>query len=202
VSGGARPATFHTDKHPAVRAGPSGWPFGRRVDNAICRQRSDERSTTSHPTWLSSPSNVPKTSFVALVDRNVFWRSCPAALPRCDPAHIRRALWHRGLHDGSAHEGAWAQARARRNTRQRHHVGLRESLTLVLVGAGIGRRAAMAAMSLLKNRLYDVAPTDPIAIVSAAGLMMTVAVIAGYLPASRVILQAVASSDPDASRDR
>jgi hypothetical protein len=79
---------------------------------------------------------------------------------------------------------------------------LRESLTLVLVGAGIGRRAAMAAMSLLKNRLYDVAPTDPIAIVSAAGLMMTVAVIAGYLPASRVILQAVASSDPDASRDR
>ena len=65
---------------------------------------------------------------------------------------------------------------------------LKESLTLVFVGASIGLPAAMAAASLLENRLYDVAPTDLLAIVSAAGLMLTVAAIAGSLPARRAAM--------------
>ena len=62
---------------------------------------------------------------------------------------------------------------------------LRESLLLVLIGAGLGLPAAMSAASLLKTRLYGVAPSDPLAIAGAAGVMMAVALIAGYLPARR-----------------
>jgi predicted permease len=62
---------------------------------------------------------------------------------------------------------------------------LKESLVLVLLGATIGLPAAVAATSLLRNRLFDVTPADPIALVSAAGLMMALALVAGYLPARR-----------------
>ena len=62
---------------------------------------------------------------------------------------------------------------------------LKESLLLVLIGAGIGLPAAMAAASLLKARLYGIAPSDPLAVVGAAGVMMAVALIAGYVPARR-----------------
>ena len=67
---------------------------------------------------------------------------------------------------------------------------LRESLVLVVLGVCIGVPAAVATTSLLTNRLYGVAATDPMTIAVAAGLMVVVALVAGYLPARRASMTA------------
>jgi predicted permease len=67
---------------------------------------------------------------------------------------------------------------------------LRESLVLVVIGAGIGVPAAIATASLLSNRLYGVATADPTTIASTVGVMVAVALIAGYLPARRASMTA------------
>jgi predicted permease len=67
---------------------------------------------------------------------------------------------------------------------------LRESLVLVLVGVCIGVPAAVATTSLLANRLYGVAATDPMTIAVAATVMVAVALIAGYMPARRASMTA------------
>jgi ABC-type antimicrobial peptide transport system permease subunit len=67
---------------------------------------------------------------------------------------------------------------------------LRESLVLVLLGVCLGVPAAVATTSLLANRLYGVAATDPMTIAVAAGVMVAVALIAGYLPARRASMTA------------
>lgn len=62
---------------------------------------------------------------------------------------------------------------------------MRDALMLVVAGSTVGLLLAYAAASSLGNQLYGVGPLDPIAYVSAATLLITVGLIAAYLPALR-----------------
>jgi ABC-type antimicrobial peptide transport system permease subunit len=62
---------------------------------------------------------------------------------------------------------------------------LRESLVLVGVGAAIGVPIALALGTLISSRLFGVAATDPITIIAATALMISVAALASFLPARR-----------------
>jgi ABC-type antimicrobial peptide transport system permease subunit len=59
--------------------------------------------------------------------------------------------------------------------------------TLGLVGAGlaVGGGLAYAASRLIDNRLYGVAPQDPLTLALATGLLLLVALGAACLPARR-----------------
>jgi predicted permease len=61
----------------------------------------------------------------------------------------------------------------------------RESLLLVLAGIACGIPAALAAAPVIENRLFRVGPNDPLTLGGAAVLMITVAAVAGMLPARR-----------------
>ncbi len=58
-------------------------------------------------------------------------------------------------------------------------------LLLVGIGAAIGLAVALLASRLLVAMLYDVAPTDPVVLVSAVGLLIAIALIAAWIPARR-----------------
>ncbi|HEV2664451.1 MAG TPA: hypothetical protein VG324_06050, partial [Blastocatellia bacterium] len=49
----------------------------------------------------------------------------------------------------------------------------------------IGLSAALATTRLIRSLLYDLAPNDPLTITLASLLLLTVAALAGYLPARR-----------------
>jgi putative ABC transport system permease protein len=61
------------------------------------------------------------------------------------------------------------------------------SETIGLVGAGLtaGAALAYAASRLIGSRLYGVEPHDPLMLMAATGLLLTVALIAAYVPAVR-----------------
>ena len=58
-------------------------------------------------------------------------------------------------------------------------------LLLLALGLMVGMPAAMAANRLLSSMLFELKPTDPLSIAMALLLLVTVAVLAGYLPARR-----------------
>ena len=60
---------------------------------------------------------------------------------------------------------------------------MRESLTLVVAGVVIGIALALVSGRLISSLLFDLAPHDPAAIVGAAGVLVAVSTVAGYLPA-------------------
>ncbi len=62
---------------------------------------------------------------------------------------------------------------------------LRDTLTLVLIGVAIGLPAALAGARLLSSQLYEVGPSDPLAIALALATLSLTALIAGYFPARR-----------------
>jgi predicted permease len=62
---------------------------------------------------------------------------------------------------------------------------LREILLLVVIGVAIGIPAALACDRFVANMLFGVRSTDPSSLLTAVTLLLTVAVIAGYLPARR-----------------
>jgi predicted permease len=62
---------------------------------------------------------------------------------------------------------------------------LKQGVVLSLVGAAIGGVAALAATRLLKNFLYQVSTTDPIAFASVLVVLCGVALLASYVPARR-----------------
>jgi predicted permease len=62
---------------------------------------------------------------------------------------------------------------------------LREALVLVIVGVGIGLMASLAATRAAETLLYSLKPHDPLTIGLAVLVMLTVAAVAGYLPARR-----------------
>jgi predicted permease len=62
---------------------------------------------------------------------------------------------------------------------------LRDTVRLLAAGIVVGLPAAIAAASLVRSQLYDVAPTDPWALLVALGTLVLAAVSAGYLPARR-----------------
>ena len=62
---------------------------------------------------------------------------------------------------------------------------MRESLLLVFIGVVIGLGAALASTRLITNLLYGLTPNDPLTIALAGLLLLTVAALAGYLPARK-----------------
>jgi putative ABC transport system permease protein len=62
---------------------------------------------------------------------------------------------------------------------------LRESLAIVVAGLAAGCALAYLGSRLIATRLYGVAPRDPLTFLSAFGVLLAVALIAGYLPARR-----------------
>jgi predicted permease len=62
---------------------------------------------------------------------------------------------------------------------------LRQTMRLVVIGVIIGISAALGATRLIASLLYGVTPNDPITIALAGLLLLTVAALAGYLPARR-----------------
>ena len=62
---------------------------------------------------------------------------------------------------------------------------LRDTVMLVAVGAVLGIPAALAGARLLSKLLYQVGPSDPVAVSLSIGALACVAIVAGYLPARR-----------------
>jgi ABC-type antimicrobial peptide transport system permease subunit len=62
---------------------------------------------------------------------------------------------------------------------------LRQTMLMVVIGVIIGLSAALATTRLITSLLYGLEPNDPLTITLAGLLLLTVAAIAGYLPARR-----------------
>ena len=65
------------------------------------------------------------------------------------------------------------------------HLVMRESMLLVAIGVVAGVAIALASGRLVATLLYGLPPTDPMSIALAAGVMIFVSAVAGYLPARR-----------------
>jgi len=62
---------------------------------------------------------------------------------------------------------------------------LSQSMALSLAGLVLGIMGALALSGFLSSQLYGVAPTDPATYVAVSAVLVTVAFVAGYLPALR-----------------
>ncbi len=62
---------------------------------------------------------------------------------------------------------------------------IRESLFVVAIGLSFGMAGAFAMGSLLESMLFEMKPTDPLALLSAGTLLLAVAALAAWLPARR-----------------
>ena len=70
-------------------------------------------------------------------------------------------------------------------TREVRRLVLGNAIRLVALGAGIGIPAALALARLLSDLLYQVEPYDPVVLLISLGVLVCVALVAGYLPAQR-----------------
>jgi predicted permease len=62
---------------------------------------------------------------------------------------------------------------------------LRQGMKLVLIGAGFGLAASLAATRIIANQLFGVTPTDPVTFIGAPILLLMVALAACFAPARR-----------------
>ena len=62
---------------------------------------------------------------------------------------------------------------------------LGQSLRLVLAGLGLGVVTSLVLTRMLVTFLYGTAATDPFTFLAVGGLLIVVALLAGYLPARR-----------------
>ena len=62
---------------------------------------------------------------------------------------------------------------------------LREALAMAIAGLAIGLPAAFAASRLVKAFLFQMKPTDPLALTMAVAILLAAALLAGYGPAWR-----------------
>jgi predicted permease len=62
---------------------------------------------------------------------------------------------------------------------------IRQSLELVIAGAGLGVVVALALSRLLSSYLYGITAQDPLTFLAVVGLLVCMALAAGYLPARR-----------------
>jgi putative ABC transport system permease protein len=88
-------------------------------------------------------------------------------------------------------------------SRRTHEVGLRialgarpadvlklvigQGVKLTLLGVGIGISVALGGTHFLASLLYGVKPTDPLTFVAVSLLLISVALIASYIPARRAL---------------
>jgi predicted permease len=62
---------------------------------------------------------------------------------------------------------------------------VRQGLVLAGIGVAIGLASAVALARLIASLLYDVAPTDPLTLGAVTAALLTVAIVASWLPARR-----------------
>jgi len=62
---------------------------------------------------------------------------------------------------------------------------LREALWLVVIGVLLGLVVALLTMKLIASLLFGLEPTDPLTLIIATVVMLTIAAFAGWLPAWR-----------------
>jgi predicted permease len=62
---------------------------------------------------------------------------------------------------------------------------VRSALAMTGIGVILGSGGALALVQLIRSRLYGVAPHDPATLLGSAGLLLTVAAVAAWLPARR-----------------
>jgi len=62
---------------------------------------------------------------------------------------------------------------------------VRQGLTLTLLGVGVGLAGAMVLTRVLASLLYGVTPTDPLTLTVVSLVLITIALLASYLPARR-----------------
>jgi len=72
---------------------------------------------------------------------------------------------------------------ARRSNVIRMIIG--EIALLVIAGTAAGAVAAFGLTKYVSNLVFGLTPNDPLTFVAAAGLLMAVGLVAGYLPARR-----------------
>ena len=64
---------------------------------------------------------------------------------------------------------------------------LRQGLRLALAGAAVGLVGALIVSHLMAGLLYGVRPTDPLTFLGVALLLISVALLACYIPARRAM---------------
>jgi putative ABC transport system permease protein len=69
--------------------------------------------------------------------------------------------------------------------RQVARLVVRDALVMVGLGVSIGLAAAVALMRVLRSALFEVQPGDPLTYAAVAGILLTVALAAAWLPARR-----------------
>jgi predicted permease len=62
---------------------------------------------------------------------------------------------------------------------------LRETGIMIAIGVPVGVGLTAAGVQLVKSKLYGLGALDPMAVVSAVGILTVVALVAGYIPAAR-----------------
>ncbi len=62
---------------------------------------------------------------------------------------------------------------------------LREALTLTAIGVAIGLPVALALVRVIRFVFYGIEPHDPLTMIGATMLMITVAALAAWIPARR-----------------
>jgi predicted permease len=62
---------------------------------------------------------------------------------------------------------------------------LRETAILIAIGLATGVPASLACARFIESKLFGLKPADPLTLVTALGIMIAVAVAAGYVPARR-----------------
>ena len=62
---------------------------------------------------------------------------------------------------------------------------LREVAILAALGVGLGLPSALGLSRLIESQLYGLSPTDPLTLGLSTAVLLSVALLAGYLPASR-----------------
>jgi len=62
---------------------------------------------------------------------------------------------------------------------------LRRTTALALLGATLGVLGSLTLTSVLTKSLFEVKPTDPATLVVVTGVLVLVAIVAGYVPAHR-----------------
>jgi ABC-type antimicrobial peptide transport system permease subunit len=62
---------------------------------------------------------------------------------------------------------------------------MRETMLLVLAGIIVGIPVALGGARLISNQLFGLSPTDPFSLIVSALVLITVAAVAGFLPARK-----------------
>ncbi|HEX6731122.1 MAG TPA: FtsX-like permease family protein, partial [Pyrinomonadaceae bacterium] len=62
---------------------------------------------------------------------------------------------------------------------------LKEAIVLVLIGIGVGVPLVLLVAGFATTLLFQLSPTDPVSVVAASGVLLFVAILAGYIPARR-----------------